>query len=62
MMSGIGDDHQGLTANLGYHKMRSTIQGQEMLIMGKGEGLLLNNFIYGACYLLEGIPLKKNKQ
>ena len=49
MMSGRGDDHQSLTVSHGYRKRRNTILGQEMLIMGRGGGLPLNNYV---CWLL----------
>lgn len=37
-MSGKGDGRLGLTVNQDYHRMRNTILGQKMLIMGKGGG------------------------
>ena len=50
MMSGRGDGHQGLTASHDYRKRRNTILDQEMLIMGRGGVLLLNNYV--CCLLL----------
>jgi len=61
MMSGRGDGHQGHIANRGYHKRRNTILGREMLIMGRGDGLLLNNFP-AACFFSVWFPLREGKK